>query len=40
MADLKWECPVESLNIEYVPDLEELAGAVDIGRRLANGVLD
>jgi len=39
MDELKWERPVESLKIEYVPDPEELGGAVDAGRRLAEALL-
>ncbi len=31
---LKWEQPIKGVNIEYVPDQDELSGASDTGKRL------
>ncbi|MBU2644499.1 FprA family A-type flavoprotein [bacterium] len=39
MASLKWECPVPSLNVEYVPDQEELTAAIEAGHQLAEALL-
>ncbi len=39
MADLKWECPIQGSNVEYVPDPEELTDVADAGRQLAEAVL-
>jgi len=39
MADLKWEIPVASRNIEYVPDAGELQATLEDAYRLAEAVL-
>ncbi len=35
IEDLNWENPLEGVNIEYIPDTEELSATVDIGKSLA-----
>jgi flavorubredoxin len=40
MDDLKWERPVESKNINYVPDPEELREVKAMGLELAKHILE
>jgi hypothetical protein len=40
MDDLKWERPLESKNINYVPDPEELREVKAMGLELAKHILE
>ncbi len=37
--ELKWEQPIKSVNIEYVPDTDDLSDAFDIGKQLGKHLL-
>ncbi|MFW6131690.1 MAG: FprA family A-type flavoprotein [Candidatus Aminicenantaceae bacterium] len=36
MQDLKWEMPLENINIKFIPDEEELEKVKDTGKKLGN----
>ncbi|MBU3916019.1 FprA family A-type flavoprotein, partial [bacterium] len=37
--ELKWEQPIKGINIEYVPDPDELSGAIEVGKQLGDLIL-